>query len=231
MLVTSIRSRILPWRRIHRIRLLLLFVGVLIPLALFGALAADVVNQRDFFFDRPILYFMRSSSSPLLNSVMLFFSLIGYRLGVIPVAILVLVVLLWRRRWGDVLFWSLALGGAAMLNLAAKQSFARIRPALWLSIAPETTFSFPSGHAMGSTALVTALLVLLWPTRWRCPTLAVGTAFVVLVGLSRVYLGVHYPSDIIAGWAASVAWVVGVSTVLYGRIAKASVNAEPTSTP
>ncbi len=231
MVLTSVRTRILPWLRIHRVRLLLLFVGVLIPLAVFGALAVDVVNQRDFFFDRPILYFMRSSSTPLLNTVMLFFSLIGYRFGVIPVAILVLVMLLRRRRWGDLLFWGLALGGASILNLAAKQSFARIRPDLWLSIAPETTFSFPSGHAMASAALVSALAVLLWPTRWRWPTLGFGAGFVVLVGLSRVYLGVHYPSDIIAGWAASVAWVVGVSTVLYGRVAKASVNAEPTSTP
>ncbi len=229
-MLAAVRMRILPWLRVHRLRLLVLFVGVLVPLALFGLLATDVINRRDFFFDQPILFLVHSQASPLLDNVMLFFSLIGTRFGVIPLDILVLVVLLRRRRWGDVLFWSLAIGGAALLNLAAKQLFARIRPALWLSIAPETTFSFPSGHAMASTALVTALLVLLWPTRWRSLVLGFGAAFVVLVGLSRVYLGVHYPSDILAGWAASVAWVVGVSAVLYGRAAKARVSAEPTLT-
>ncbi len=230
MLLTAVRMRILPWLRVHRLRLLVLFVGVLIPLSLFGVLALDVISQRDFFFDRPILFFMRSHTSPLLDAVMLFFSLVGARFGVLPVDMLVLIMLLRRRRWGDVLFWGLAVGGAALLNLTAKQAFARIRPELWLSIAPETTYSFPSGHAMASTALATALLVLLWPTSWRWIVLGIGAVFVVLVGLSRVYLGVHYPSDVLAGWAASTAWVLGVSIVLYGRAAKARINEEPAST-
>jgi undecaprenyl-diphosphatase len=146
---------------------------------------------------------------------------------VIPIGLLVLLLFVRRRRWGDALFWGLAVGGAGVLNFAAKQLFERIRPNLWLSIAPETTYSFPSGHAMGSMALVAALVVLLWPTRWRWLTLLVGSFFVLMVGLSRVYLGVHYPSDIVAGWTASLAWVVGVSVVLYGRLTKPTPRAEP----
>jgi len=227
MTMAPVRTRILPWLRVHRLRLLVLFAGVLIPLWVFGALAEDVLDQESFFFDVPILLFMHTHATPVLDLVMVFFSLIGYRFGVIPIGVLVLVLFVRRRRWGDALFWGLAVGGAAMLNLAAKQSFERIRPALWLSIAPETTYSFPSGHAMGSMALAAALVVLAWPTRWRQVTLIVGSLFVLLVGLSRVYLGVHYPSDILAGWTASLAWVTGVSLVLYGRLAKPTPHAQP----
>jgi membrane-associated phospholipid phosphatase len=100
--------------------------------------------------------------------------------------------------------------GSLALNLAAKAYFARTRPDLWLSLAPETTYSFPSGHAMGSATLAVALALLAWHTPWRWPVAAAGALFVVLVGLSRVYLGVHYPSDILAGWMAATAWVVAM---------------------
>jgi len=221
-------TRILLWLRNRRWLLLVLFVGVLIPLYVFGELAEDVAEHESFFFDAPILLFMHSHATPLLDQVMLFFSLIGYRFGVVPTDVGILLILLWRRHWGDALFWSLAVGGAAVLNVAAKHSFSRIRPELWLSIAPEKTFSFPSGHAMGSMALVTALAVLTWPTRWRWPVLILGSLFVLFVGLSRVYLGVHYPSDILAGWAASLGWVLGLSVILYGRLGKPSPQTEPT---
>lgn len=225
--VAPVRTRILPWLRVHRWRLLLLFVGVLAPLYLFGELAEDVLDQQAFFFDEPLLLFFYRNATPTLDAIMLFFSLIGYQIGVVPIDIGVALLLLWRRRWGDALFWILAVGGAALLNLAAKAAFGRVRPDLWMSIAPETTYSFPSGHAMGSMALAAALAVLLWPTRWRSLAIVGGALFTVLVGVSRVYLGVHYPSDILAGWAASLAWVIGVSVVLYGRMTKPTEQAEP----
>jgi membrane-associated phospholipid phosphatase len=225
--VAPVRTRILPWLRVHRWRLLLLFVGVFLPLYLFGELAEDVVAQEALIFDDPILLFFYQNATPTLDAVMLFFSLVGYRYGVVPIDIGVALLLLWRRRWGDALFWALAVGGAALLNLAAKAAFGRVRPDLWMSIAPETTYSFPSGHAMGSMALTAALVVLLWPTRWRSLAIIGGALFTLLVGLSRVYLGVHYPSDILAGWAASLAWVIGVSVVLYGRLAKPTEQTEP----
>jgi membrane-associated phospholipid phosphatase len=55
-----------------------------------------------------------------------------------------------------------------------------------------------------------AMTLLCWPTRWRWPVITASALFVVLVGLSRIYLGVHYPSDILAGWTAAIAWTIGM---------------------
>jgi membrane-associated phospholipid phosphatase len=210
-------SNVAAWLYRQRWPVLVLFFGVLVPLLVFGKLAGDVAEQEVFSFDKPILLFIHSLSTPFLDKIMLAFSALGYLFGVVPLDIGIFLCFLWCRRWGDAVFWGLAIGGAALLNVIAKSAFGRIRPDLWLSIAPEVTFSFPSGHAMGSMALVTTLAVLAWPTRWRWVSLIVGGLFVFMVGLSRSYLGVHYPSDILAGWAASLAWVLGVSVFRRGK--------------
>ena len=133
----------------------------------------------------------------------------------VPVDIGLVLVLLAFKRWRDGLFVAVATGGSALLNIATKRLFARDRPSLWDSIAPEATYSFPSGHAMGSMTLAAVLILLAWPTRARWWVIAAMAVFVPMVGLSRVYLGVHYPSDILAGWAAASIWVVGVYLLLY----------------
>ena len=220
-------KRILAWLYRQRWSLLALFGGVLIPLVVFGALAEDVVEREPFFFDESALLFMHGHANPVLDQVMLFFSLLGYRFGVLPLDIGIGLFLLGRRRWGDTLFWILAVGGAGVLNIVAKAFFGRVRPDLWLSLAPETNFSFPSGHAMGSMALVAALVVLTWSTRWRWIVLVVGGLFAFFVGLSRIYLGVHFPSDILAGWAASLSWVLGLSFILYRHATKPKLQTSP----
>ena len=210
------------WRLIlaRRQKLIGLFVAVLLPLILFGVLADEVLERQSIFLDDPLLLYLHNRATARWDTFMVLISALGYKWGVIPLDIAVLLVLLYWRRRRDSVFFGLAVIGSGALNQAAKAVFGRERPKLWPSVAPESTFSFPSGHAMLSTALVVALVVLLWPTRWRYPMLLLGGLFVALVGLSRVYLGVHYPSDIIAGWVASFAWVMGLSSILYGRLGR-----------
>lgn len=199
--------------RQHYLRLLVLFFGVVGPLVVFGHLAEDVLEKEVFSFDRPVLMFMHSHATQVLDMVMVFITRVGSSLVLVPLNILVFSLLIYRKRRRDALFWALAVVGATVLNFIAKHAFARIRPDLWTSISPELTYSFPSGHAMNSMAVMTALVVLAWDTRWRNLMMAAGACFILLVGLSRIYLGVHYPSDILAGWAASFAWVVGLASV------------------
>ena len=124
--------------------------------------------------------------------------MLGYRGGVIPADILLIIVLIVRHRRRDTVFAAIAIGGSVLLNVIAKHHYGRARPSLWESLAPETTFSFPSGHAMGSMTLAAVLVLLAWNTRWRWTVAVVSAAFVLAVGWSRLYLGVHYPSDVLA---------------------------------
>lgn len=194
----------------RRWALLALFGGVLLPLIAFGELAEDVWTREGFSWDAPILWWIHDHATPAADRAMLLITNCGGPLPMIGLTTILLGALLWRRRYADTAFVVLAIGGAAALNVLAKATFQRHRPTLWPQLTIEIDYGFPSGHAMGSLAVVAALAILLWPTRWRWPMVLLGGMFAALVGFSRAYLGVHYPSDVLAGWCASFAWVAGV---------------------
>jgi len=114
--------------------------------------------------------------------------------------------------------------GALLLPMGLKLLFRRARPesvAHYLVHAPKS-FSFPSGHALGSTCVVTALLViahaLRLPLAWRLMATGCGIVFVLGVATSRVYLGVHYASDVLAGMLAGVSWVTAAAAWFYPQL-------------
>ena len=196
----------LRFLRNHVWRLALWFFCLLLPLWGFAALVDELHEKKAFRFDAPILNLLHGLATPALNHFFVIMSRLGYLWGVVPLDGIILIVLIARRRFRDGLFFGISVLGSATLNIVAKNHFARMRPDLWLSITPESTYSFPSGHAMGSATLGLALVILFRETRWRWPMSAVSVIFVLLVGVSRVYLGVHYPSDILAGWTAAMIW-------------------------
>ena len=210
--------------RIRWPRLLLAFAGIGLPLWGFGELVDELREGEVFFFDEPVLNFAHDMARAGFDRFFMFASDLGYH-GVIVADTLLVVALVLRRRLRASLFAATAVVGSMLLNLAAKHVFARVRPALWDSIAPETTFSFPSGHAMGSITLAWVVVLLWWHLHrapwqaWRWPVTVLAATFVLAVGLSRIYLGVHYPSDILAGWAAASVWTVGMfGLVFYGQL-------------
>ena len=198
-------------------RIVLLLLGMLLPLWVFAELADEVHELEQFVFDDPILLRAHALAGPGLDGFFVAISRVGYE-GVVAIDLLVVLTILAMRRWREATFAAVAFVGSALLNLGAKQFFQRDRPTLWESISPEDSFSFPSGHAMGSMTLAATLVLLAWPTRWRWPVLALMALFAVLVGYSRVYLGVHFPSDILAGWMAGAAWVVSAYLALFHRV-------------
>lgn len=206
-------TRAQNWIVENRARVLLLFAGVLLPLLVFGALAEDIWEKETLRGDAPILLWAHSRANPQLDRWMLAITHIGSPPLMFSMCGLIALFLWAKKRRGDLTFFLAATIGAGLLNLAAKRIFGRARPDLWLSIDPRSDLSFPSGHAMGTMALFVAVVILLWPTKARAPVLVFGGALVFLVGLSRVYIGVHFPSDVLCGWLASLAWVVGLHLI------------------
>jgi membrane-associated phospholipid phosphatase len=192
-------------------KLLLLFVCVLIPLILFGMIAEDVADKDAFAFDYPIMAALHARSSPMFDALMLGASMAGSAVGLGAFNVGIFGYCLWRRKLHAAMFWLLATLGGLLLNLLAKGFFQRTRPNFWESIAPETSFSFPSGHAMCSMATGAALVVLFRRSQWRAHVTAIAAFCVLAIGVSRPYLGVHFPSDVLAGWTAALAWVVGLA--------------------
>jgi undecaprenyl-diphosphatase len=133
----------------------------------------------------------------------------------LAVSAVVCLVLYRRGRLVEASLLPIVLAGAELLNLVLKLSFHRARPEV--AFIQLDTYSFPSGHAMASTAVYGALAYLAWTrmrTRRRRMMLIVGTALLIaLIDFSRLYLGVHYLSDVLAGTAGGAFWLA-VSIVL-----------------
>ncbi|WP_240464324.1 phosphatase PAP2 family protein [Paenibacillus apiarius] len=186
-------------------------------LAGFGALAIAIIRQPLNPFDLNIAAYVQSFESPGLTKVMELFSTIGSTKSSIIIAVFVMLFLFFALGHRmELIFLCFVLGGSAAMNLLLKLVIHRERPIAHRLI-EETGYSFPSGHTMGAIALYGALAFLLWrhiaSRPGRLFLLASSCAMIAMIGLSRVYLGVHYPSDIIGGlissgfWLALMIWV------------------------
>jgi membrane-associated phospholipid phosphatase len=151
----------------------------------------------------------------------LFFTLmthIGSPLGIAIEMLLVGIILAFRRRWRWLIYLLVTAGGGGLLDFELKRYFARARPAVAEMLRRANGYSFPSGHAMGSAVAYGALAYLAfraiksWPA--RTAVIAFLYTLVVAVALSRVYLGVHWISDVLAGVTAGTVWVT-TTTVAY----------------
>lgn len=190
--------------------LILLILGVGLPLLLFETLAIQISSQPDIFaWDISILLALHEIANPELDQVATILTKLGVVWGVGPAAGALTLRLLKFKQWRSLSYFLVALLGSAAINRSAKEMLHRLRPDLWQSVASELDYSFPSGHAMSSMTFVIALVILTWNTRWRGWVMGFGSVFVVLIGWTRLYLGVHFPSDILAGWMISVAWAIG----------------------
>jgi membrane-associated phospholipid phosphatase len=128
----------------------------------------------------------------------------------VALAVIVALLLVWRGQRVLALGWVVALGGNAVLNPALKGVFARVRPVHEGGLVAEEGFSFPSGHSSGSVVsygMLAYVAVRLLPARWHLPAVLAATAVAFTVASSRVFLRVHFPSDVVAGAASGLAWL------------------------
>lgn len=187
----------------------------LVPVAVFVALASMLLGGMPFAFDRPLLLALHGIAGAGLDRVAWWLARVGYGFGVIPFDVLLVVVLVARKCSRDAGFAVAALGGSLLLDRALKHAFARTRPTLWIPSEIQHSFGFPSAHAMACATLAVVVTALAWRGRWRWPVLVFSTAFASMVGASRVYIGVHYPSDVLAGWCVGVAWAMAMHLLVF----------------
>ncbi len=180
----------------------------------FGIWTILVMKQPLNQIDQQVAAFVQSYESDMMTRFMMMFSFLGSTKTTIMIAALTMIILFAvLKHRSELLFFVAALGGAAAFNQLLKLLFHRERPTIYRMV-EETGFSYPSGHTMGAMAMYGAIVFLLWrhikSKKGRTVLIFVSVFAIIMIGLSRIYLGVHYPSDIVGGLMASALWLSAV---------------------
>ena len=193
-----------------------LTVGLLVALSslwLFSGITEDVVHHDPLTqLDLVILHWFRQHATPTTDTISSAISLVGSPVTMAMLAVTVGVVLIIFRRWLELSGWLAAFVGGGLLDFALKHAVQRPRPPGASAFLHQFSYSFPSGHAMGSVfgyGMLTYLVVTFWLRGRTTRKIAVSAAalLVLAIGVSRLYLGVHYFSDVAGGYAAGLVWL------------------------
>ena len=178
----------------------------------FGGISEDLISRDPLIVvDAFISEWFRSHANPRFTTGMQFASALASTTTVVILSALMGCVLLWKRLWSWLLALVLAVAGGILLNSLLKNLFGRARPGWADPLMALTDASFPSGHTMMATIIYGFMAVWLvlriasW--RWRFFIISLATLLILLVALSRMYLGAHFLSDVLAAMAAGAAWL------------------------
>ncbi|MEP6689103.1 MAG: phosphatase PAP2 family protein, partial [Gemmatimonadales bacterium] len=182
----------------------------ILALFLFGWLADEMLEGDTLAFDMHVRAATHAIASPGLTDALRLVSRLGGPSVLGVLGALLAAAFLWRRWWRGGIVLLVAMAGAGVLDTALKLAFRRTRPTPYFGYALPDSYSFPSGHALFAFCFFTAGAALLAP-RLQHPALrvlvwAVAASLVVAIGFSRIYLGVHYPSDVLAGYTVGLLW-------------------------
>jgi membrane-associated phospholipid phosphatase len=174
----------------------------------------EIIEPQTQGIDLALLNQTHTFASPAATTFMQAITMLGSAQGLTIVVLVAAVILFLRRAWVEALGLIAAFAGAGLLDAGLKLWFHRDRPSVEWALARESTFSFPSGHATLSLVVYGMLLYLILRlSHSRLLDVAaslIALPLIVVIGVSRVYLGVHYPSDILAGYLAGAIWLLGV---------------------
>ncbi|WOV84174.1 phosphatase PAP2 family protein [Sporosarcina jeotgali] len=196
-------------------RLITALVSCLVLAAVFGYVASSIGNGSIVQFDTPIINFVQGAEAPWLTNVMKLFTFIGSTKAVLAISLITLGLLLYFRQKAQTILFLIVISGTAALNLVLKLFFQRARPDLNRLI-EISGYSFPSGHTMMATSLYIILAFILWrnaKNSGRILYVIASFSMIFMICVSRIYLGVHYPSDIAGGISASTFWLLLATSV------------------
>ncbi|MGG4044050.1 MULTISPECIES: phosphatase PAP2 family protein [Paenibacillus] len=193
--------------RLNKLLVMSLVLGVLfvIMMVLVGA-------DRIAWFDQSIINAVQGMENEGLTRIMKGFTFLGSSLVATLLSVIAFLFLwLVLRHRKELLMFLLSVGGSEIWNIIIKNWMQRQRPNTHRLI-EISGFSFPSGHSMAAFALYGTLTYLLWrhipSLAGRIAMIVIGVALTLLIGISRIYLGVHYPSDVFGGYLASATWLM-----------------------
>lgn len=184
-----------------------------LALSLFAVLANDLVHNGPITqADAQISRWLNARTYPAFTQLMLALDYLHSNTGTGLIAVAAAVVLFLRRQLAWLPVLALSVGGGLLLNVFIKHVFQRARPVTNDALLTLHTYSFPSGHTAGATVWWGFFTVLVFTHQpavpWRVATVVAAIGMVCLTALSRVYLGVHYLSDVLAAAAEGCAWLV-----------------------
>ncbi|WP_375509396.1 phosphatase PAP2 family protein [uncultured Nostoc sp.] len=188
----------------------------LLILFVLAKLAEEVLERDAFAFDTNFLLWLHQFANPNLDNLMLFVTNLGNPSTVVIVAGITVLLLWWRRYREETKVFVLACLGGLILNIGLKLFFSKPRPQLWHRLISEKSFSFPSGHALGSMVLygfIAYELATHYP-HFAKVIYSLTVILIATIGISRLYLGVHWPTDIIAGYGVGFLWLMICITML-----------------
>lgn len=177
----------------------------------FGSVAEEILEPEEWdAFDRALAVALNRHATPLGVDVLAALTRLGDTWLISAIGMAGAAGLALRRRLVLLAGWAAAFAGGGLLVLALKAAFHRTRPELDAPLATASGWSFPSGHAMGAMlayGMVTYLLVLRFGRAPAPFIVAAASALVLAIGFSRIYLGVHYFSDVVGGYLSGIAWL------------------------
>jgi len=210
----STRKRLLE---LVSLSLLLGLTAAIVTLVFLGWLADEVLDGETRHFDDVTRAAVHTFASPNLTTFMRGISFLGSTVFLTLATIGTVGVFAWRK-WGrEAKLFTITMIGASLLNMTLKLAFKRPRPVPFFNLTAPESYSFPSGHSLASCCFFAGLAAILSGRIKRKRDrafmwIAAATMF-LLIGLSRIYLGVHYTTDVIAGFAAALIWILVVRFV------------------
>ncbi len=176
----------------------------------FGWLAGEMLEGDTLEFDLRVREATYAVASPGLTRALILVSRLGGPMVLSTFGAALTAIFMWRRWWRGAILLPVAMLGAGVLDVALKLAFRRVRPTAFFDYPLPGSYSFPSGHALFAFCFFAMGAALLAP-RLRYLALrrlvwATAVIFVVAIGFSRIYLGVHYPSDVLAGYTVGLIW-------------------------
>lgn len=210
----------------HRQDSFILIGFLAVAAALFGfvQLASEVVEGDTSAFDKQVLRTLRTAADPAvpigpswLKTAMIDFTALGGVAVLTLITVLAVGYLLASRKRATAGFVALSIAGGAILSAGIKSLFSRSRPEIVPHLVDVTSASFPSGHAMNSSIVYLTLAVLLARAEDKrliqIYLIMIAIALALLIGTTRIYLGVHWPTDVLAGWSVGAIWAALCSLI------------------